>query len=105
MKITRGKDSYYVSTINTPHYRVSEGDNGFFVEWLPHILECLKQDRYLAWFSGIDLVRTNYQTTLNARCNKDTPVSVIGELARHSMIVDYQMNHIVHQCFTELRML
>lgn len=75
------------------------------VEWHPHVEDALKQPRYRSWFSAIDLVRLNVQTSLNVLCTKDISLNEILTVEYKSLLADVQINHAANQCFRELGLL
>lgn len=99
VKVKSNQPSYYKC------FKITFVDGKYVVEWLPSVLEAVKQEKYLSRFSAIDLVRSNTETTLNALCNEKTDIDKVFEYAHYNFNYDMYTNTIAHKCFIELSLL
>lgn len=102
MKYNQGDKLIDVIKFEMYLFSIDASTDKFIVEWRPHVYEAIRQPRYLGWFSALDLVRTNAQTTLNARLTTECRVEDVGPLISRSIASDMNFNHAVRQCFMEL---
>lgn len=91
-----------IKQIETRHFQINHDGKKYTVEWRPVVLDAIKAPRYIGWFSGIDIVRLNAETILNALCNEKTDYQLVADYATKSVNDDFRSNHIVNQCFWEI---
>ena len=105
MIIVKSDGSYIIDTVETRMFVIKNLNDSYTVEFTEHALALVKQVRYLAWFSAIDLVRRNVEVTLNARCNSKTDVNFVYNVVSDSVSMDSRISELAYQCFSEVGLL
>lgn len=77
-------------------------DDSIMVEWKPEVLKIVQLPRYFGWFSSIDSVRLNAQTTINCKFKDGMDIEKVGNILMESLNADMMINAVVRQCFMEL---
>lgn len=103
MKLFQNGNLMQIEQIEVREFVIIHKNGEFDVQWREQVLEAIKQPRYLPWFSGIDLMRSNVERTLNAKFYHSNPfIDDVVSVCASSCLQDKRCNHIINQLSWEI---